>query len=116
MEMDLPSVGPREIELVARVRIESSAVTRRARTAKALAVLLGGNRDRPANGFGEARADLRFDPHAGGTQVICLQLGDLSADPTGLSRLPSGSVEETQIDCGHQVPPVRVSKKSLTTR
>jgi len=70
MEVDLPSVGPRKIELVARVRIKSSPVARGARTAKALAVLLGWNRDRSADCFGEAHADLRFDPHATGTQVL----------------------------------------------
>jgi len=70
MEVDLPAVGLRKIEQVARVRIKSSSVTRGARTAMALAVLLGWNRYRPADCFGEAQADLRFDPHATGTQVI----------------------------------------------
>jgi hypothetical protein len=58
VEVDLPSVGTRKIEQVARVRIESSPVARGARTPKALAVLLGRNRDRPADCFGEARVDL----------------------------------------------------------
>src|SRR6185369_13697168 len=72
MEMDLPSVRPSKIERVARVRIKSSPVARGARTTEALAVLLGWNRDRPADCLGEAQADLCFDPHATGAEVIGL--------------------------------------------
>jgi hypothetical protein len=99
MEVDLAPIGPRKIEYVERVRIKSSLVARSARTAKAFTMLLCRNRDSPAYCAREARADLRSDPNATGTQALCLELGYLSADPADFLHL--ASVEETQAYRGH---------------
>jgi hypothetical protein len=58
MEVDLPSIGPPDIEHVERVRIEGSGVARGALTAQALAMLLCGNRYGSLDCSREARADL----------------------------------------------------------
>jgi len=72
MEVDLPSVCSCKIEYVARVKIKSSPVARRARTARTFTLLLCWNRYGPADRFGEAQADLRFDMSANGTQAFGL--------------------------------------------
>jgi hypothetical protein len=58
MEVDLPSIGPPNVEYVERVRIERSAVARGALTAQGLAMLLCWNRDGSLDCSREAPADL----------------------------------------------------------
>ncbi|MGH7345557.1 MAG: hypothetical protein ACREK4_11640 [Candidatus Rokuibacteriota bacterium] len=84
------------------MNIKSSPVARGARTARMFALLLGWNRDRPADCFGEAQVDLRFDVSADATQQFRLQLGKLMADSADLSgRSP---VEEAQTYIRHNRP------------
>jgi hypothetical protein len=72
MEVDLSSVCSCQIEYVERVKIKSSPVARGARTARAFTLLHYRNRYSPADCFGEAQPDLRFDMGANGTQVFGL--------------------------------------------
>jgi len=72
MEVDLSSVCSCKSEQVERVNIERSPVARSARTTRTFAQLLWWNRYCPADCFGEAQADLRFDMNANGAQAFCL--------------------------------------------
>jgi len=65
-------------------------------------MLLRWNRDCPAECFGEAPAELRFDPNAMGAQAFGLYLGKLAADSADL--LDRSSVQETQPYGGHCGP------------
>src|SRR5262249_56413798 len=104
MEVALSSVGSAKVEYVKGVRGQSFPVARGTRTAVALTMLLAWNRDRPVDCFGEARAELRLDPDAMGTQLFRLYLGALAADPADLLDRPSIEVEEAQPYGGHNSP------------
>jgi hypothetical protein len=72
MEVDLSAACSCKSEQVERVNIERSPVAPGARTTRTFAQLLWWNRDGPADCFGEAQADLRFDMSANGAQAFCL--------------------------------------------
>jgi len=106
MQVDLPSFGSGKIEQVERVRIKSSHVACGASTAAAFTMLLCWNRYCPTDSFGEAHADLRFDPNATCTQAVSLELAKFAADPADLFHLPT--VAETQTYRRHYRPSPRV--------
>lgn len=92
--------------------IEGSPVACGARTPKTFTLLRCRNRNRPADCFGEAHTDLRFDPNAIGTQAFGLYLTEFVADPADLFHLLS--VEETQTYRGHFGPPPRNVRENVT--
>ena len=64
-------------------------------------MLLCGNRYCPADCFGEAQLDLRFDVGANGAESLGLELGKLLADAADLFGGSPIDIEETQTHVAH---------------